>query len=120
MANTHTSLNDLPDANMSGIKPSSFFILVKPVEVEEKTSGGLFLPNEAKEKEEWAQTRGEMIAVGPVAFEFDDWPEDKQAMKPVIGDTVFFARYSGVKAMGNDDKEYWIIKDADVMATIEG
>ena len=99
-----------------GIEPTSFFVLVKPFEVEEKTSGGLILPEDVRKKDEWAQTRGTMLACGPVAFEFDDWPEGK--VKPKVGDTVFFARYSSIICQGNDDKDYWIIKDADIMATI--
>lgn len=99
-----------------GIQPMSFFVLVKPFEVEEKTSGGIILPDDVKKKDEWAQTRGEMLAIGPCAFLFEDWPAGKP--KPKIGDTVFFARYSSVIIQGNDKKDYWIIKDADIMATI--
>ena len=102
---------------MHGINPTSLYVLVEPAFVEEKTTGGIILPEQIKEKDEWAQTRGVLIATGPVAFEFDDWPEG--AMKPAIGQTVSFARYSGTTLKGNDGKDYWVMKDRDIMTTIE-
>ena len=101
-----------------GIKPTSFMGLVKPDTVEEKTSGGLYLPEDAKQKDEWAQTRGELLAVGPMWFEFEDWPKDRTDEKPVPGDTVHFGRYSTSSVQGNDGDEYWLVKDRDILSTI--
>ena len=101
--------------NKSGIKPQSFRILVMPLVVDEKTAGGLILPQDVKQKDEWAQTRGTIVEMGPEAF------DDYNGAAPVVGDLVFFNRYAGANTRvdGNDGEEYWIIKDADILATIE-
>lgn len=107
--------------NKSGINPQSDNCLVLPETTEKKTSGGLYLPEDTAEKDQWAQTRGTLIAKGPMAFAFKDWPENLQSKKPQVGDTVYFGRYTGTssRVTGNDDVEYWIIGDTDIKATIE-
>ena len=101
--------------NKSGIKPQSFRVLVEPLVVEETTKGGLILPQDVKQKDEWAQTRGTIVEMGPEAF------DDYKGQSPAIGDLIFFNRYAGANTRvdGNDGQEYWIIKDTDILATIE-
>ncbi len=86
------------------IKPIGDRVLVKLESVEEKTSGGIFIPQTAQEK---TQT-GKIIAVG----------DDKDAIKVKVGQKIMYDKYAGtsVKVEG---EEQLIIKMADILAVIE-
>lgn len=107
--------------NKSGVHPQTDNVLVLPETSEKKTEGGLILPDDISEKNQWAQTRGTLIERGPMAFAFKDWPENQHSRKPQVGDTVYFGRYAGTSSRieGHDGEEYWIIADTDIKATIE-
>ena len=107
--------------NTSGLKPTEYNVLIKPKQAKKKTSGGLLLPEDVTQKDGFAQTRGVIVAIGPMAFEFEDWPKGRDDEKPKIGDTVYFARYAGASSVydGEDDNKYWIIKDRDILGIIE-
>jgi len=87
------------------IKPMDDRILVEPLEEEKTTSGGIIIPDSAKEK----PTMGKVIAVGT--------DEDLQD-KVKAGDKVLYAKYGGedISVEGND---YKIIQRADVLAVVE-
>lgn len=104
-------------SNPSGIKPVEFNVLVDQDAVESATKGGLYKPDHLVDQEKYAQTKGVIIAVSPMAFSFDDWPADEPKPKP--GDRVFFAKHSGTLVKGVDDKEYRVIKDRDVVGVME-
>ena len=105
--------------NESGIYPQEYNCLVKPREVHEKTEGGLYLPDDVKQKDANAQTKGVLVAVSPMAFANPDRPEGSRT--PTSGDTVSYARYAGAtsRIMGRDGVEYIILKDIDITAIIE-
>lgn len=103
--------------NTSGIKPIEFNVLVKQDAVQEKTEGGLFLAEESKDRERHAETRGVLVAVSPMAFTYDDWPEGEEPPKP--GAKVIFARHAGTFVEGVDGEEYRVLKDKDVVGVIE-
>jgi len=100
----------------TGITPIAYRILIEPDRVEEKTSGGLFLPEDVKDKDGHAQRRGRIIAMGSEAFE--DMPLTD---RPWVGDVVFYNRYAGANAKieGTDGLEYVLIKDGDILAVIK-
>lgn len=99
--------------NPSGIQPIELKVLVLPDPIEEKTSGGLFVPETVRDKESRAQVKATLIAVGGNAF--DDWKEPI----PVPGDRVFMGKYAGVKDItGVDGKTYNLIRDNDILAII--
>ena len=100
--------------NPSGIWPTEFNVLIRQKEVEEKSQGGIIIPEIAREKEQWAEMEGTLIAVSPLAFCFEHWPDG--ARKPMPGDRVIIAKYSGVKVKGHDGKEYLLTKDKDIAA----
>lgn len=102
--------------NPSGIKPMEFNVLVEPTAVEEKTAGGVFLPEDTKEKEQFGQMRGVLVAVSPLAFTFADWPNE--AEQPQVGQTVIFPRYSATEIEGSDGKTYWVMKDASIIGVM--
>ena len=93
------------------IRPLDDRVLVEPLEAEEKTAGGILLPDTAKEKPQ----QGKVIAVGPGK------PTDKGDRLPLgvkVGDTVLFGKYSGsdVEVSG---KEYKILREADILAKLK-
>lgn len=100
--------------NASGVVPIEFNVIVKMKPVEEKTSGGIILPDSTKDKEKWAQEQVTIIDMSPLAFDYAE-----NAPKPEIGQTVLMARYAGVNFKGKDGEEYTIIKDKDVTAICE-
>lgn len=100
--------------NNSGILPTGGHLLVLPEKVEEKTKGGIYLPETAREKEQQAATVGLLMAVGPSAWkDLDDgsaWAE--------VGDKVSYSRYAGVTMVGQDNESYVLINDNDVLAKL--
>ncbi|MBO8429921.1 co-chaperone GroES, partial [Spirochaetes bacterium] len=86
-------------------------IVVKVIEDTEQTSGGIFIPDSAKEKPQ----KGEVVAVGPGKTNDKG---DREPMDVAVGQTVLYAKYAGtdVKMDGN---EYKILSIKDALAIIE-
>ena len=86
-------------------------IVIKRLEAEEKTVGGIVLPDTAKEKPQ----KGEVVAVGPGKL-LDSGERGKPEVKP--GDTILFGKYTGseVKIEG---EELLIMRESDVLALVE-
>ena len=82
-------------------------VLIKVLDSEEKTSGGIIIPDTAKEKPQ----EGEVVAVGP-GSKTEDGKTVKMDVK--IGDKVLFGKWSGTEVK-IDGKEYSIMKEADIM-----
>lgn len=102
--------------NESGIRPVEYNCLIYQDPVETKTRGGLIKPDELIERDKHAQTRGTLVAVSPMAFAFDDWPDGLD--KPQPGQRVVFARHAGTFTEGLDGKEYRVVKDRDIVAVL--
>jgi len=92
-------------------KPLRDRVLVQFSSEEEKTAGGLYIPDAAKEKPQ----KGKVIAVGS-GKETDDGK--RQPMEIKVGDVVLFDKYSGSKIKMDDD-EYLIIKEEDILGIVE-
>lgn len=103
-------------SNPSGIYPIEYKVLIKPKKVEEKTKGGIIIPDESKDREQFAQMEGELVAASPLAFTYDDW---KDASPPKVGNRVLFAKFSGAKVTGKDGVEYRLTNDKDVAAVLD-
>ncbi len=101
--------------NESGIFPTEYRVLVRPVEVTEKTKGGIIIPDETKERDQYAQMEGVLVAVSPLAFTYDDW---KGAQPPKPGDRILYAKYAGALVTGKDGKKYRICNDKDLTAVL--
>lgn len=97
-----------------GLAMSEYNVLVAAEDAEEKTKGGIILPDAVKETNAMASMRGLLVAVTPLAFNHDVWPPE--ARKPEVGDTVIFAKYAGVLVTGVDGREYRACKDRDLIA----
>ena len=97
--------------NPSGIEPLEFNVLVKQRETEKRTKGGLLLPDDHHERQQWAEIRASVVAISPRAF------EDLGASCSV-GDEVIIAKHAGAVVEGIDGVEYRIVKDKDVVAKV--
>ncbi|MFC1584897.1 co-chaperone GroES [Fibrobacterota bacterium] len=93
------------------IKPLADRVLVEPLEAEEKTSGGLYIPDNAKEKPQ----KGKIIAAGPGKASENSGEIIKLEVKN--GDTVLYGKYSGTEVTV-DGKEYLIMRESDILAII--
>lgn len=86
-------------------------VLIKRISAEQKSAGGLFIPESAKEKPQEA----EVVAVGP-GRQLDDGTLRAPAVK--VGDKVLFGKYSGDE-LKLDGSEHIVLRDSDILAVIE-
>ena len=91
-------------------RPLGDRVLVKRVEEEEKTKGGIIIPDTAKEKPQ----EGEVIAVGPGAR---DETGKVQPLDVKAGDRILFGKWSGTEVK-LDGEELLIMKESDIMGVI--
>ncbi len=90
------------------LQPLADRLVVRPIEREEKTKTGIYLPDTVKEKPQ----EGEVIAVGPGRLS----DEGKRiAMDVKVGDTVIYAKYGGTE-IKIDDEELVILRESDILA----
>jgi len=92
------------------VKPLSDRIIIKPAPAEEKTKGGIILPDTAKEK----PVIGEVVAVGP-GRKSDDGKLVPMEIK--VGDKVLYGKYSGTEVT-IDGQEYLIMRESDIFAIV--
>ena len=92
------------------LRPLDDRIVVEQVEAEEKTSGGILLPDTAKQKPQ----QGKVIAVGPGKLS-DKGTRTALAVK--VGDTVLFGKYSGSDVEVNGT-EYKILREGDILGKV--
>ena len=88
------------------IKPLSDRVLVLPNPAEEKTAGGLFIPDTAKEK----PLMGKVVAVGPGTAEVK--------MEVKVGDMVIYGKYAGTE-LSLEGEDYLVMKQSDLIAVVE-
>lgn len=92
------------------LKPLDDRVVVEPLSAEEKTAGGIVLPDAAKEKPQ----RGKVLAVGPGRL-LDSGERCAVAVK--VGDEVLFAKYGGTE-IEVDKKEVKILRESDILAKV--
>jgi chaperonin GroES len=97
---------------MTHFRPLHDRILVKRIEAEEKTPGGIIIPDTAKEK----PIEGEVLAVGPGAR---DEMGTVQPLDVRVGDRVLFGKWSGTEVI-IEGEDRLIMKESDVFGVIEG
>jgi len=92
------------------IRPLDDRVVVEPLEAEEKTAGGILLPDTAKEKPQ----RGRVLAVGPGKLQDDG---KRQPVAVAVNDEVLYGRYAGneVEVSGKDIK---IMRESDILAKV--
>ena len=92
------------------VKPLDDRVVVEPLEAEEKTPGGILLPDTAKQKPQ----RGRILATGPGKLRDNG---ERSALAVAVGDEVLYGKYSGSE-VEVDGKEYKILRETDVLAKV--
>ena len=92
------------------LKPLADRMVVEPIEQEEVTASGIFVPETAKEKPQ----EGQVVAVGPGRRDDDG---ERIPMDVAEGDRVLYAKYAGTEVKLGD-KKYLILKESDVLAIL--
>ena len=87
------------------MKPINDRVVIKPAPAEEKTKGGIIIPDTAKEKPQ----RGEVIAVGP--------GKDGNLMTVAAGDIVLYGKYAG-QELNYEGNDYLIMRESDILAIL--
>lgn len=100
-------------SNTSGIIPKDHKVLVLPDPSEEKTAGGIIIPDAVKDRNKFATMRATLLAVGSNAFA--DWG-DGAGVEP--GARILMAQYAGARTKGIDGADYILMNDEDVIAEI--
>jgi len=92
------------------IRPLEDRVVVEPLEAEEKTAGGILLPDTAREKPQ----KGKVVAVGPGKLNDDG---KRLEVGVAVGDTVLYGRYAGndIQVNGKDVK---IMRESDILAKV--
>ena len=92
------------------IKPLSDRVVVEPLEAEAKTSGGIYLPDTAKEKPQM----GKVVAVGPGKVSDSG---QKIPMEVKVNNKILYGKYSGTD-VNIEGKDYLIMRESDILAII--
>ncbi|MDR2728782.1 MAG: co-chaperone GroES [Chitinispirillales bacterium] len=92
------------------VKPLADRIVVRPLEAQEKTSGGIYIPDNAKEKPQ----KGEVVAAGPGKTS-DSGAKIEMSLKK--GDKILYGKYSGTE-VSIDGEDFLIMKESDVLAVV--
>lgn len=87
------------------VKPLADRVLVEPAAAEEKTAGGIIIPDTAKEKPQ----KGKIVAVG------NGKPDEPMTVK--VGDEVLYGKYSGTE-LNVEGKDYLIMRESDIFAIV--
>lgn len=95
-----------------GFEPASNKVLVLPDPVATHSMGGIAMPQELVEKQEYAQIFATLVAVGP-----DAW-KDKKAPAAAVGDRVMIAKFTGQLFTGHNGLRYRVIHDLDIIGKI--
>ncbi|HJX70048.1 MAG TPA: co-chaperone GroES [Dehalococcoidia bacterium] len=93
---------------MAKLQPLGDRVIVKATQREEKTKGGIVLPDTAKEKPQ----EGKVIAVGPGKLSEDG---KRIAMDVKVGDSIIYAKFAGTE-IKLDDEELIILRESDILA----
>ena len=93
------------------LKPLSDRVVVQPIEQDEVTTGGIMLPDTAKEKPQ----KGKILAAGPGAR--NDAGE-RVEMDVKVGDTVLYAKYAGTE-IKLDGEKVLVLRESDILAIVE-
>ena len=93
------------------MKPLNDRVIVKRLESEEKTAGGLFIPDASKEK----PSKGEIVACGPGKM---NKKGERIAMEVKVGDIVLFAKYAGTE-IKVDGADHIIMREDDILAILD-
>lgn len=104
--------------NTSGIQPTGHMVVVKMEKAEEKTAGGIILPDRVRDRDDLASCKGVMVAAGPTAGDYAEWPAGAEFIP--VGSRVLLRKFAGVEVKGNDGSDYRVCEDKEVLAALAG
>lgn len=96
----------------ANVKPLADRVLIRPVEREDRTKGGILLPDTAREKPQM----GKILAVG-TGRQLENG--ERQPLEVKGGDTVLYSQYAGTE-LKVDGEELLLVQDRDILAIVEG
>jgi chaperonin GroES len=105
--------------NPSGIRPTEYKVVISPKQLDERTKGGIIIPDATKERDQYAQMEGVIVEVSPLAFTYEPRENWGDSVPPKAGDRVLFAKYAGATVKGKDGVEYRIVNDKDIFAVLD-
>lgn len=94
------------------IEPVEYKVLIELEALEEKTVGGIIIPDDRRDRDQMAQTRATLMAVGGNAFE--DW----NGTVPKVGDKVLVSKYAGERPDKNENNPLRLCMDKDICAIL--
>lgn len=94
------------------LQPLADRVIVKPLDAEEKTKGGIVLPDTAKEKPQ----EGKVIAVGKGKILEDG---KTQILEVKVGNRILYGKYSGTEISAKDGADYLIMREDDILAVVQ-
>jgi co-chaperonin GroES (HSP10) len=105
------------EGNQSGWAAVDYKVFVKKDRVEEVTEGGIIVPDDARNQEEWNVQTGVIVSCGELAFtdgrrgdgELHQW-----SVKPKVGDRVITKEFAGLRFVGDDGEAYMVFTDKDI------
>jgi chaperonin GroES len=120
---THTDISKVIRRYAMKLKPMNDWAVVRPTDAAEKTAGGLYIPDSAKEKPQ----EGVVEAIGPGAYEEEKFGKKKTEKKdrkfiPTTvkpGDRVLYERYAG-QTYTIDNEDLVLVRERDILGTLSG
>jgi co-chaperonin GroES (HSP10) len=102
--------------NSSGLIPTEFCVVVEMDAAPEKI-GNIFMPSDVADREKLQADEGLLVAVSPLAFTYDNWPEGSR--KPQVGDRVVFRKFAGLLRTNKENgKDFRLLNDKDIVAIV--
>ena len=102
--------------DFQGITPVEYKVLILPDEVEDKSAGGMYLPDSVRDRQQYAMDRGKILAIGNGFF------SDIPGPVPQIGDKVIYNKYAGSMItiqINGARKECRLCNDKDICAIVK-
>jgi len=105
------------------VSPAGWRVLIKPVEIDGKSSGGIILAEESKKVMEHTRYIGQVVSMGPLCYAKEDFQKDGETHAFCeVGDWVAFRKHSGQEVrMKNDDgsvTSYKVVNDDEIIAVV--
>jgi co-chaperonin GroES (HSP10) len=103
--------------NTSGLIPTEFCVVVEMDAAPDKV-GSILMPTVVADRDKLAADEGLLVAVSPLAFTYDNWPEGSR--KPQVGDRVVFRKFAGLLRTNKENgKDFRLLNDKDIVAIVE-
>lgn len=112
MSEAVTSMPIRKNLNDTGIEPVEFRCVVRLDPKEKITPGGIYIPEERRDRDQMAATEGTLLAVGGNAFQ--DWA----GRKPVAGDRIMVSKYAGITREADPTDLIRVVNDKEILAIL--